>query len=61
MDIKELCKRVLKSNLSDEDKVEIIAKLNQTNSIVINQTPWKIEPSPLTPYYQYQPCCTCKS
>lgn len=29
--IKELCKRVMKSNLSDDDKIEIITKLNQSN------------------------------
>ena len=29
LELKELCKRVMKSNLSDDDKIEIITKLNQ--------------------------------
>ena len=34
-EIKELCKRVLASNLSDDDKVEIITRLNKENSLTV--------------------------
>ena len=34
--IKELCKRVLQSNLSDDDKIEIITKLNKDLPVTIN-------------------------
>ena len=38
-EIKELCKRVLASNLSDDDKIEIITKLNKENSLTV-QSPF---------------------
>lgn len=39
LELKELCKRVMKSNLSDDDKIEIITKLNQNNSNLVPSYP----------------------
>jgi hypothetical protein len=40
LELKELCKRVMKSNLSDDDKIEIITKLNQNNSNLVPSYPF---------------------
>lgn len=34
-EVKELCKRVLASNLTDEDKVEIIVRLNKSDNLTV--------------------------
>ena len=53
-------KRIMKSNLSDEDKIEIIKRLNSGPSIVyipqeLNTPVLPLQPT--QPWYTYQPYC----
>lgn len=56
-------KRIMKSNLSDEDKIEIIKRLNSGPSIVyipqeLNTPVLPPQPlQPTQPWYTYQPYC----
>ena len=41
MDTKDLCKRVLNSDLSDDDKIEIIIRLNGSVGSILQPYPYK--------------------
>jgi hypothetical protein len=62
-------KRILKSNLSDEDKIEIIRRLNSKEYIYVPQRvdcpvcPTYPQPigTPSNPWYTNQPYCYCEA
>ena len=55
-------KRILKSNLSDEDKIEIIRRLNSKEYIYVPQPVYPQQPvNPVSPWYTNQPYCYCEA
>jgi hypothetical protein len=47
-----LAKRVLNSNLSDEDKISLIQLLGNQGSVISIPSVWTPNPTPLDPYYR---------